>query len=126
MIRLWLFIAGLGGAASVAAGAAAAHLAAHLADDAATATLLRNGSLYGMVHAAALVGLIGFAQGREPRRGAAVVAGWFFALGIVLFSLGQFAHVLTGLRQFAWLVPIGGTAFILGWVSVAILAFRRR
>ncbi|HTZ37099.1 MAG TPA: DUF423 domain-containing protein [Stellaceae bacterium] len=122
MIRLWLFIAGLGGAASVAAGAAAAHLA----DAPATATLLRNGALYGLVHAAALVAVIGFAQGREPRRGAAVVAGWCFAVGIVLFSLAQFAHAATGLRPFAWAVPVGGTAFIVGWAAIAILAFRRR
>jgi uncharacterized membrane protein YgdD (TMEM256/DUF423 family) len=122
MIRLWLFIAGLGGAASVIAGAAAAHLA----DEPATATLLNNGALYGMVHAAALLAVIGFAQGREPRRGAAAFAGWCFAVGIVLFSLAQFAHAATGIRQFGFAVPAGGTAFILGWVCVAILAFRRR
>jgi uncharacterized membrane protein YgdD (TMEM256/DUF423 family) len=122
MIRLWLFIAGFGGAASVIAGAAAAHLA----DDAATRTLLTNGALYGMIHAAALLAIIGVAQGREPRRGVAFFAGWCFAVGIVLFSLGQFAHVATGVRQFGFVVPVGGTAFILGWGCVAILAFRRR
>jgi uncharacterized membrane protein YgdD (TMEM256/DUF423 family) len=122
MIRVWLFIAGLGGMASVIAGAAAAHLA----DDPATATLLTNGALYGMIHAAALIAVIALAQGREPRRGAAFLAGLFFSLGIVLFSLAQFAHALTGLRQFAWAVPFGGTAFILGWAALAILAFRRR
>ncbi|HML10113.1 MAG TPA: DUF423 domain-containing protein [Stellaceae bacterium] len=122
MIRPWLFIAGVGGAASVIAGAAAAHLA----DDTATATLLTNGALYGMIHAAALLALIGVAQGREPRRGAASFAGWCFAIGIVLFSLGQFAHAATGIRQFGFVVPVGGTAFILGWASIAILAFRRR
>ena len=63
MIRLWLAIAGLGGAASVVAGA----LAAHLADDAKAAELLRTGALYGMVHAAALVAVvaIGRASCRE-------------------------------------------------------------
>ena len=122
MIRLWLFVAGLGGAASVIAGAAAAHLA----DDPASETLLRNGSLYGMVHAAALLALIGVAQGREPRRGPATFAGWFFTAGIVFFSLGQFAHAATGSHLFAYVVPFGGTAFILGWACVAILAFRRR
>ena len=122
MIRLWLFIAGFGGAASVVAGAAAAHLA----DDPATAALLTNGALYGMIHATALIAVIGFAQGREPRRGGAFVAGWCFALGIVLFSLAQFAHAVTGIRQFAWVVPFGGTAFIVGWAAIAILAFRRR
>jgi uncharacterized membrane protein YgdD (TMEM256/DUF423 family) len=122
MIRLWLFIAGFGGAASVIAGAAAAHLG----DDPDIHTLLTNGALYGMIHAAALLALIGVAQGREPRRGAASFAGWCFAAGIVLFSLAQFAHAATGVRQFAYLVPVGGTAFILGWASIAILAFRRR
>jgi uncharacterized membrane protein YgdD (TMEM256/DUF423 family) len=122
MMRVWLFVAGLGGAASVIAGAAAAHMSAAPGTEA----LLRNGSLYGMVHAAALIAVAGFAQGREPRRGLAVVAGWCFALGIVLFSLGQFAHAATGIGQFAWGVPIGGTAFILGWAALAILAFRRR
>jgi uncharacterized membrane protein YgdD (TMEM256/DUF423 family) len=122
MIRLWLFIAGVGGMASVIAGAAAAHLA----DDPATATLLTNGALYGMIHAAALIAVTGLAQGGEPRRGAAFFAGLFFSLGIVLFSLAQFAHALTGVKQFAWAVPFGGTTFILGWASLAILAFRRR
>jgi uncharacterized membrane protein YgdD (TMEM256/DUF423 family) len=122
MIRLWLFIAGFGGMASVIAGAAAAHFG----DDSATATLLTNGATYGMIHAAALVAVIALAQGREPRRGAAFFAGLFFSLGIVLFSLAQFAHALTGLRQFAWAVPFGGIAFILGWSALAILAFRRR
>jgi uncharacterized membrane protein YgdD (TMEM256/DUF423 family) len=122
LIRLWLFIAGLGGAASVIAGAAAAHLAG----DPSTATLLTNGALYGMIHAAALLAIIGVAQGREPRRGAAAFAGWCFAVGIVLFSLGQFAHAASGISQFAYVVPFGGTAFILGWIAVAILALRRR
>lgn len=122
MIRLWLLIAGGGGALSVIAGAAAAHLG----DDPGVHMLLTNGALYGMIHAAALLALIGVAQGREPRRGAASFAGWCFAVGIVLFSLGQFAHAATGIRQFAYAVPFGGGAFILGWISIAILAFRRR
>jgi uncharacterized membrane protein YgdD (TMEM256/DUF423 family) len=122
MIRVWLLVAGIGGAASVVAGAAAAHLA----DAPATQALLTNGALYGMIHAASLLALAGFAQGREPRRGVAVFAGWCFALGIVLFSLAQFTHAATGMRQFAYPVPVGGTAFILGWLAIAVLAFRRR
>jgi uncharacterized membrane protein YgdD (TMEM256/DUF423 family) len=118
MIRIWLAIAGLGGMASVIAGAAAAHLG--------DSPLLRNGSLYGLVHSVALLGVIAFAQGREPRRGLAVFAGCCFAAGIVLFSFAQFAHAATGAAWFAWAVPFGGTAFILGWAALALLAFRRR
>jgi uncharacterized membrane protein YgdD (TMEM256/DUF423 family) len=122
MIRLWLAVAGLGGMASVIAGA----LAAHLADDPKAAELLRTGALYGMVHAAALVGLIGLAQGREPRRGAAVVAGGSFAVGIILFSFSLFALAAGAPRWLGWATPLGGIALILGWLALALLAFRRR
>jgi len=122
MIRLWLAIAGLGGFSSVAAGA----LAIHLADDAKVAELLRTGALYGMVHAAALIAVIGFAQGREPRRGAAVVAGWGFTVGIVLFSGSLFVLALTEVRWLGWATPVGGIALISGWIALGSLAFRRR
>jgi uncharacterized membrane protein YgdD (TMEM256/DUF423 family) len=122
MIRVWLAIAGLGGLASVIAGA----LAAHFGADARAAELLRTGALYGMVHAAALIAVIGLAQGREPRRGAAAVAGWSFALGIVLFSGSLFALAATEARWLGWVTPFGGVALILGWAALAVLAFRRR
>ncbi len=122
MIRIWLAIAGLGGAASVIAGA----LAAHLADEPKAAELLRTGALYGMVHAAALIALIGLAQGREPRRGAAMVAGWSFAAGIALFSISLFALAAGAPRVLGWVTPVGGVALILGWVALATLALRRR
>ena len=122
MIRLWLAIAGLGGLSSVAMGA----LATHLVDDTKAADLLKMGALYGMVHAAALIALIGFAQGREPRRGAAVVAGWSFGVGIVLFSGSLFILALTGVTPISWATPIGGAALMLGWTALGFLAFRRR
>ena len=122
MIRFWLAFAAIGGAASVIAGA----LAAHLADDPKAAELLRTGALYGMVHAAALLGLIGLAQGREPRRGAAATAGWSFALGIALFSGSLFALAAGSARWVGWVTPFGGVALIFGWMAVGTLAFRRR
>jgi uncharacterized membrane protein YgdD (TMEM256/DUF423 family) len=122
MIRLWLAVAGLGGFASLVAGT----LAAHLADDPRTAELLRTGGLYGMVHAAALLGLMGLAQGREPRRGAAVVAGWSFAFGIVLFSGSMFLLAAGAPRRLGWVAAAGGLALMLGWAAIASLALRRR
>src|SRR6476660_5650550 len=122
MVRLWLAIAGLGGRSCVVMGT----LATHLFDDAKATDLVRTGALYGMVHAAVLIALIGLAQGREPRRGAAVVAGWSFGIGIVLFSGSLFARALTGVTQISWATPIGGAALILGWAALGFLAFRRR
>lgn len=122
MTRIWLAIAGLGGFAAVAAGA----LAAHLGADPKAAELLHTGALYGMVHAAALVAVIALAQGREPRRGVAAVAGWSFSLGIVLFSFSLYALAGTGIAWFGWLTPFGGLALLLGWASLVLLASRRR
>ena len=122
MIRVWLAVAGVGGLASVVAGA----LAAHLAADARAAELLRTGALYGMVHAAALIAVIALAQGREPRRGAAAVAGWSFALGIVLFSGSLFALVATEVPWLGRVTPFGGACLMLGWAALTVLAFRRR
>jgi len=122
MIRLWLAVAGLGGLASVAAGA----LAAHLAAEPRAAELLRSGAIYGMVHAVALIAVIALAQGREPRRGAAAVAGWSFAAGIVLFSGSLFALAGSEARWLGWVTPIGGVALLLGWAALASLALRRR
>ena len=118
MIRLWLAIAGLGGAASVAAGA----LAAHLADDAKAAELLRTGALYGMVHAVALLAVVGVGA----RRPAVRVAGWSFAAGIVLFSFSLFALAAGAPRWLGWVTPIGGSALIIGWAALGAIALRRR
>ena len=122
MIRIWLAIAGIGGLASVIAGA----LGAHLAADTRAAELLRTGALYGMVHAAALIAVIALAQGREPRRGAAAVAGWSFALGIVLFSGSLFALAATEAAWLGRVTPFGGGLLMLGWLALTILGFRRR
>lgn len=122
MIRLWLAIAGLGGAASVIAGA----IAAHLTDNPKAAELLRTGALYGIVHATVLIAVIALAQGREPRRGAAACAGWSFAVGLVLFSFSLFGLAADGPHWLGWVTPFGGVALILGWLALASLALRRR
>ncbi len=111
MIRIWLAIAGLGGAASVIAGA----FAAHLADDPRAAELLHTGALYGMVHAAALIAVVAIGA----RRGAALPSpATCFALGIVLFSFSLFALAAGVGRWVGWVTPFGGAALIIGWAGV--------
>jgi uncharacterized membrane protein YgdD (TMEM256/DUF423 family) len=122
MISLWIAIAGLGGVASVVAGT----IAAHLTGDPRAAELLRIGALYGMVHAVALIALMALAQGREPRRGAAAVAGWSFAAGILLFSGSLFALAASEARWLGWVTPFGGATLILGWAALLVLGLRRR
>jgi uncharacterized membrane protein YgdD (TMEM256/DUF423 family) len=123
MIRIWLLVAGLGGAASVIAGA----FAAHLAGEPKTAELLRTGAFYGIVHATALVAIGALVEGQAPRP-VATIAGWSFALGLVLFSFSLFALAAAsgGARWLGWVTPFGGIAFVIGWLAVAALALPRR
>jgi uncharacterized membrane protein YgdD (TMEM256/DUF423 family) len=122
MTRVWLATAGLGGAASVIAGA----LAAHLVDAPKTAALLHTGALYGMVHAAALLAVVALVRAGAAPRGATAVAGSSFALGIALFSFSLFGLAASGARSLGWLTPLGGIAFIIGWLALATLALHRR
>lgn len=122
MRRLWLVLAGIGGLVSVAAGA----YAAHGGIDAPAAELLRTGTLYGLVHAAALLAVTAAAERRERLGLALGLAGSAFALGIVLFSFSLFALALTGHRAFARIAPFGGIAFMVGWSALALRAVFRR
>lgn len=53
-------------------------------------------------------------------------AGIVFSIGIILFSGSLYSYVLTANSQFAMITPIGGLAFILGWVLMLIYAFKAR
>jgi uncharacterized membrane protein YgdD (TMEM256/DUF423 family) len=123
MIRAWIAAAAFGGFFSVAAGAAAAHLAA---GDGHAAELLRTGALYGMVHAAALVGVSAIAERRDPLSAALCIAGWSFAGGLLLFSLSLFALAATGLAAIGLATPFGGVTLLVGWAALAIDALWRR
>lgn len=48
-------------------------------------------------------------------------AFYSFIVGILLFSFNCYFYVLTGIKVFAIIVPIGGVLFVLGWI---ILGFR--
>ena len=73
---------------------------------------------YQMYHAIGLVlvGLLSLHQRSRWFEG----AGWSMLLGIVLFSGLLYAWLATGRRFFVYPVPVGGVAFIIGWVLMAI------
>ncbi|MFN8415027.1 MAG: DUF423 domain-containing protein [Cytophagaceae bacterium] len=49
-------------------------------------------------------------------------AGWSFAIGILLFSGSLYMICITQVNKWGAVAPIGGTAFIVGWISL-FLAF---
>ncbi len=76
---------------------------------------------YQMIHSIGLV-LVGVLSLYGPNR-LVTAAGWSMLLGIILFSGFLFCWVATGRRLFVHPVPVGGVAFIVGWVLLAIGAF---
>jgi len=75
---------------------------------------------YQMYHAPALV-LVGL-LGMHRRSPCLTAASWMFLLGVLIFS-GLLYVLVFASDQWRWLgavVPIGGTALIIGWVSLGI------
>jgi len=48
-----------------------------------------------------------------------VWSGWLFISGIILFSGSLYTVAFTGIKKFGMITPIGGLAFIVGWVLLA-------
>ncbi|MBK1697265.1 DUF423 domain-containing protein [Rhodovibrio salinarum] len=117
--RAWLLCAGVYGFLSVAIGAFAAHgLESSL--DAMRLGWIETGARYQALHALALVGvalLQGLAGARIVRP--LVVAGVGFAVGGLLFPGGLYLAALLGWTFLIPVVPVGGGAFLVGWLALA-------
>ncbi|HZB94155.1 MAG TPA: DUF423 domain-containing protein [Stellaceae bacterium] len=123
--RFWIVIAGLSGALAVSAEAAARHL---LAQDPYRLDLAATGGRYGLVHALAL--LLAAALAPAWASGAArhwlAAAGWCFVAGLILFCGSLYGLALGAPIFLARLTPIGGVAFIAGWLALAFAALSPR
>ena len=115
--RLLLAASAIGGAVAVAAGAFGAHA---LRDAVAPERLevWRTAAAYGLAHAVAGA----FAASRPgvwARRAAAL-----FLAGAVVFSGSLYALVLLDAAWLGAVTPLGGVAFIAGWLALATSALR--
>ena len=108
-VLLGATFAGLG----VAAGAFGAHsLKAWLTPD--LLAVFETAVRYQMYHAFALF-VVGWSTTQYPHR-AFQVAGWLFVAGITLFSGSLYTLSLSGVRWLGAVTPLGGLAFMAGWM----------
>jgi len=106
---------------AVAAGAFGAHaLRARLGP--AMLLVFETGARYQMYHALALMA-VAWAVTRWPGT-LTSAAGWCFVAGTVLFSGSLYAMALTGQRVLGAITPLGGVAFLTGWLCLALAARR--
>ncbi|MGB5600776.1 MAG: DUF423 domain-containing protein [Thiothrix litoralis] len=116
----FLLIGSLSGMLAVILGAFGAHGLEQLVD-AKMLQRFHTGVEYQFYHSLALL-LISILY-KSIRNKYVMFAGYAFLLGMVLFSGSLYAYVLTGVKGFAMVTPLGGLSFMIGW---ALLAFSSR
>jgi uncharacterized membrane protein YgdD (TMEM256/DUF423 family) len=110
--------AGLG----VALGAFGAHaLRARLTPE--MLAVFETGVRYQMYHALALL-IVGTAMARVAMPATVMAAGWLFVLGTLLFSGSLYILAVTGTRWWGAVTPLGGVAFLIGWLLLIVAAAR--
>ena len=119
MDRIFVTLGAVSAFVAVAAGAFGAHgLRAWLAPD--LLAVFETAARYQMYHALALLAVAWVAArwpGPLPQW-----AGWLFVVGTVLFSGSLYALALTGVRWLGAITPLGGVAFLAGWLCLALAA----
>ncbi len=126
MKNKWLFIAALSGFFCIAFGAFAAHgLEKNLTPKA--LAWIETGLKYQFFHTVALMvlGTLQLYLKADTDR----VINWIgstWSLGIVLFSGSLYALALGAAKSVAWLTPIGGTLFLMGWAMLAYRSYKNK
>lgn len=112
-------MAGLAGASAVALGAFGAHALRGVLDERGV-ELWRTAVNYHFWHALALCLALGFLG--QPYRRRTLVS---FGVGIVLFSGSLYALALGAPRWLGAITPVGGVAFIAGWLLLGLGVAKR-
>jgi len=124
MDQLFVTLGALSGFLAVAAGAFGAHaLRDRLSPD--MLSVFQTGASYEMYHALALLA-VGLLLGRFSVGGSTwlTASGWLFVSGTLLFSGSLYALALSGLSWLGAITPLGGVAFLLGWLTLAVGIWR--
>ncbi|MBB3103434.1 DUF423 domain-containing protein [Azomonas macrocytogenes] len=121
MVRSFLLLAAFFGFTGVALGAFGAHgLKDKLTPE--YLAIFQTAVHYQQIHALALLG-IAVAVQRTPT---ALLAwsGSLFCAGILLFSGSLYLLTMTGVGKLGIVTPIGGLAFMAGWLCLGLAAWR--
>ncbi|HEX4807562.1 MAG TPA: DUF423 domain-containing protein [Bryobacteraceae bacterium] len=121
----WSVVGAVLMALAVALGAFGAH---GLKDrlDAYSLPVYEKAVFYHFVHALGILIAAALARtnGISPMGLARV--GWLLLIGILFFSGSLYALAISGVRMLGAITPIGGLAFIAGWIILAIEAARNK
>jgi uncharacterized membrane protein YgdD (TMEM256/DUF423 family) len=121
-MKIFILIGSLNAFLGVALGAFGAHgLKSRVAPE--MLIVWQTGVQYHLVHALALL-LIGILCHLMPEPALVRNAGWLLMVGIVLFSGSLYVMVLSGVKALGIITPLGGVAFLVGWLLLIIAAWK--
>jgi len=137
VLKLWLFVFSLVAimterpiiilaALSLAAGVAAGAFGAHGLKRILTTDMLQiwqTGVLYHLIHALGMLAIAAF-MGRSFSDGLLGWAGLLMFVGIIFFSGSLYVLALSGTKWLGAITPLGGVMFIIGWLLLALAAWR--
>lgn len=122
MARTFILIAAVSGFLSVVVGAFAAHgLKKVLAPE--MIEVVKTGVQYQMYHALALL-IVALLLIHKPSTPGLKAGGWAFILGSLMFSGSLYALALGAPHWLGSITPLGGLCFLMGWVLLAVAAWR--
>ncbi|MGH8626990.1 MAG: DUF423 domain-containing protein [Gammaproteobacteria bacterium] len=110
------------GAIAAFIGVGAGAFGAHALRDALAPDLMRSyltAVQYQLIHA---LGLVAVGVSERVFGGSALIklSGLMMLLGLVLFCGSLYVLALTGLRRIGLITPVGGIAFLVGWLCLAV------
>lgn len=121
MAKTFLVIAALSGLLAVIIGAFGAHgLKNRLTED--LLAVYQTGVQYHFYHTLALL-MVGLLLMQIPQASLLNWSGWLFIVGIMVFSGSLYLLAVTGTRWLGAITPLGGLAFIAGWLTLAIALY---
>jgi uncharacterized membrane protein YgdD (TMEM256/DUF423 family) len=79
---------------------------------------------YHFVHALGLLLVALLARTNAITLAGQTRVAWLLLIGIIIFSGSLYALAVSGIRMFGAITPIGGLAFIIGWLVLVYEALR--
>lgn len=122
MKNYWIVLGSLSAFIAVATGAFGAHALKERLS-AYSLGVWNTAAQYQMYHALAL---IAFGLWLKSAPGASPIAGWAFVVGSVVFPGSLYALALTDIKILGAITPLGGAAFLFGWLAFAVSAWQGR
>ena len=122
MTKIFMAIAAILGALSVAGGAFASHALKEQISER-SLEIFETGAKYQMYHALALLLVAILLTRLDVIPTTLVTSGIAFIVGVFLFSGSLYALSLTGIKWLRAITPLGGVAFLIGWGCLAVSAW---